>query len=211
MDRARPISSRLDPESQAPVEDMLGKNMPTTLVVGLGNLLRGDDGVGVRVAQALAERDLPEGVEVVDAGMPGLGLVGLIEGCQHVLVVDAANVNRVPGTFVRFTADELLLGSVSQSLSIHAAGLQDALLLAQALDVLPREMVVFGVQPANLDWDSSLSPEVQASLPGLVEAVLAEVKSMPGNRRDGPGQLSRRSFCVKLHQEGESHGKDFDD
>ena len=170
MDRARPISSRLDPESRAPVEDTLsedtlGKNMPTTLVVGLGNPLRGDDGVGVRVAQALAERDLPEGVEVVDAGMPGLGLVGLIEGCQHVLVVDAANVNRVPGTFVRFTADELLLGSVSQSLSIHAAGLQDALLLAQALDVLPREMVVFGVQPANLDWDSLLVDHLDKKIP----------------------------------------------
>jgi hydrogenase maturation protease len=185
MDRACPVSSRLDLVSLPLGKDTLGEdapgeNRPTTLVVGLGNPLRGDDGVGVRVVQALGERGLPEGVEVVDAGTPGLGLIGLMEGCQRVLVVDAANVNRIPGQFVRFTGDELLLRGDRQSLSIHAAGLEDALLLAQALDLLPRELIVFGVQPANLNWDSSLSPEVQASLPSLVEAVLSEVKNMPG-------------------------------
>jgi hydrogenase maturation protease len=146
-----------------------------TLVVGLGNLLRGDDGIGVRVAQALLARSLPAGVEVVDGGTPGLALVNLLEGRRRAIVVDAANVGRAPGEFVRFTADEVNLLGGDPAISIHDAGLGDALLLARVLGVLPQEVVILGVQPANLDWDQMLSPAVQAALPGLVAAVLEEL------------------------------------
>ena len=145
-----------------------------TLVIGLGNPLRGDDGVGVRVAQALAEQTLPGGVEVVDGGTQGLGLVSLLEGQQRVILVDAADMGKSPGQFVRFTLDEAILPGEDQSLSIHDAGLRDALLLARALEVLPDELVIFGVQPASIEWDSFLSPQVEATLPDLIRAVLKE-------------------------------------
>ena len=67
---------------------------PSSLIIGLGNPLRGDDGVGVRVVQALAERALPAGVEVVDGGTQGLGLVSLLEGQKRVILVDAADVGK---------------------------------------------------------------------------------------------------------------------
>jgi hydrogenase maturation protease len=146
-----------------------------TLVVGLGNLLRGDDGIGVRVAQALMGRPLPAGVEVVDGGTQGLALVNLLEGRRRAILVDAANVGRAPGEFVRFTPDEVNLLSGDPAISIHDAGLGDALLLARVLGVLPQEIVILGVQPANLDWDQALSPPVHAALPGLVAAVLEEL------------------------------------
>lgn len=160
-------------------------SLPATLIIGLGNPLRGDDAIGVRVAQMLATQPLPPGVEVIDGGTLGLGIVNLIEGWQRVVFVDAADVGRSPGEFVRFTLDEAqLLGepderdaNSEQHLSIHAAGLGDALLLAQALKTLPDEVIIFGVQPANLGWDSMLSPQVEATLPSLVAAVLAEVAS----------------------------------
>ena len=151
----------------------LDTSFSATLVIGLGNSLRGDDGVGVRVAQTLAEQVLPPGVEVIDGGMQGLGIVNLMEGRQRVIVVDAADVGRPPGQFVRFTLDEARLLGDDQHLSVHAAGLRDALLLAQALKMLPDEVIIFGVQPANLDWESTLSPQVEAILPDLIEAVLA--------------------------------------
>jgi hydrogenase maturation protease len=105
-----------------------------------------------------------------------------MEGRQRVILVDAADMGKSPGQFVRFTLDEARLGSgpderdanSGQHLSVHAAGLGDALLLAEALDVLPDEVIIFGVQPANLEWDCALSPPVEEALPGLIAAVLAE-------------------------------------
>ena len=149
---------------------------PATIVIGLGNPLRGDDGVGVRVVQKLAAQTLPPGVDVVDGGTQGLGIVNLMEGRQRVILVDAADVGKVPGQFVRFTLDEAQLLGDDRHLSIHAAGLRDALLLAQALEMLPAEVIIFGVQPANLEWDNTLSSKVEAILPELIEAVLAELK-----------------------------------
>jgi hydrogenase maturation protease len=143
-----------------------------TLVLGLGNPLRGDDGIGSRVVQSLAGQALPDGVEVVDGGTPGLGLVSLMEGRRRVIVIDAANVGRAPGEFVCFTPAEARLLGEDPHLSIHDAGLRDALLLAEALQVLPDEVLVVGVQPARLDWDDDLSPEVEATVPRIVGCIL---------------------------------------
>jgi hydrogenase maturation protease len=98
-----------------------------------------------------------------------------MEGRWRVIVVDAANVGKAPGQFVRFALDEVLLAGPDRHLNVHYAGLRDALLLAEALSMLPQEVTVFGVQPASIEWDSSLSPEVEAALPELIDAVLTEV------------------------------------
>jgi hydrogenase maturation protease len=150
-----------------------------TLVVGLGNPLRGDDGVGIRVVQALAEYDLPHNVEVLDGGTQGLGLVNLLEGQQRVIFVDAADVGQTPGNFVRFTLSEArLLGNETQ-LSVHTAGLREALLLAQALKMLPPEVIIFGMQPESLAWESGLSPPVEAGLANLISAIMVELSIEP--------------------------------
>ena len=149
---------------------------PATLVIGLGNSLRGDDGVGVRVAQVLAQQTLPVDVEVVDGGTQGVGIVNQMEDRQRVILVDAANMGQPPGRFVRFTLDEARLLGDDRQLSVHAAGLRDALLLAQALKVLPGEVVIFGVQPANLAWNNALSSQVETILPDLIAAILAELE-----------------------------------
>jgi hydrogenase maturation protease len=146
-----------------------------TVIMGLGNPLRGDDGVGVRVAQVLAMKNLPSGVEVVDGGTQGLGIVNLMEGYRRAIVVDAAEIGKAPGQFIRFTLDEARPRGEDEHLSVHGAGLRDALLLAQALKTLPDKVIIFGVQPANLAWEDSLSPEVEAGLPALVKAVMAEI------------------------------------
>jgi len=148
-----------------------------TRVIGLGNLMRGDDGVGVRVTQMLMSRDLPDGVQVVDGSTRGLGLVSLMEGWQRVILVDAADVGQAPGRFVRFTPQEAQLLGQDQHLSAHEAGLRDALLLANALNLLPEEIVIYGVQPASLDWEDRLSPQVEATVPVLVGSILDELQA----------------------------------
>ncbi len=132
--------------------------------------------MGVRVVQELLEMQaLPDGVEIVDGGTLGLGIVPLLEGRRRVVLVDAAEVGGSPGEFARFTLDEAQLLGDERHLSVHSAGPRDALLLAQALNMLPQEVIIYGVQPASIQWDSALSPQVEAILPKLVEAVLAEV------------------------------------
>jgi hydrogenase maturation protease len=163
------VTGQKDARSVAP-----GTAAPDTLIIGLGNPLRGDDGVGITVARALSERMLPAGVEVVDGGTQGLGLVSVMEGRRRVILVDAADVGQAPGTFVRFALHEARLRGDDQPLSVHAAGLREALLLAQALGTLPDQVIIFGVQPASVDWNDALSPEIKAALPALVKAVRAE-------------------------------------
>jgi hydrogenase maturation protease len=157
-----------------------------TRIIGLGNPLRGDDGVGVRVAEILNEQALPEGVDVVDGGTRGLDLVNLMEGWSRVILVDAVHLDREPGQFVRFTPDQVRLLGKAESLSIHEAGLREALMLADALDVLPDNVILYGVQPAHVDWVRGLSPEVEAAVPQLVNALLEEVnRGGPASFDDG--------------------------
>jgi hydrogenase maturation protease len=151
------------------------------LVLGLGNPLRGDDGVGPRVIEELSRRGLPEGVTALDGGASGLDLLHVLEEWQRVVVVDAADVGRErggkipPGQFVRFTLDQARLVEAADPFSLHHAGLGEVLALADALGRTLPEIVIFGVQPAEVGWARGLSPDVEAALPALADAVLTEV------------------------------------
>src|SRR5512137_2226932 len=145
------------------------------LVLGLGNLLQADDGVGCRVIEALAGRKLPPGVEVMDAGTPGVGLINLLEGRQRAIIIDAAEMGRQPGEVVRFRSEDVVLTGSTERFSLHRTAVADALALARALNLPLPEIVFFGVQPGLIGWRDALSPEVAAAVPGLVAAILEEV------------------------------------
>ncbi|RLC87110.1 MAG: Ni,Fe-hydrogenase maturation factor [Chloroflexi bacterium] len=145
------------------------------LVLGLGNPLRGDDGVGPRVVEELTRRGLPEGVTALDGGTGGLDLLQVLEGWERVVVVDAADVGREPGQFVRFTPDQARLVAAGDRFSLHHAGLSEVLTLADALGRALPEMVIFGVQPAGIGWKEGLSPAVETALSVLTDAVLREI------------------------------------
>jgi hydrogenase maturation protease len=147
-----------------------------TLILGLGNPLRGDDGVGARVVEELTRRDLPEGVTALDGGIGGLDLLQILQRWKRVVIVDAADVGREPGQYVRFTPDQVRLVRASDTLSLHNAGLSEVLALADALDLDLPEMVIFGVQPADIGWREGLSPTVESTLSALADAVLEELK-----------------------------------
>ncbi|MCU0502862.1 MAG: hydrogenase maturation protease [Anaerolineae bacterium] len=92
---------------------------PPSLILGLGNPLQADDGVGCRVAEALAGRALPPGVEVMDAGTPGVGLINLLEGRQRAIMVDAAEMGRPAGEVVRFRPEDVVLTGSTERFSLH--------------------------------------------------------------------------------------------
>lgn len=153
--------------------------MKPILILGLGNLLQGDDGIGCHVAQALETRALPPHVEVLDAGTPGIGLLNLIEGRARVIIVDAAELGLEPGAWRRFEAQALALTGAKERFSLHRSGIADALALARELKLTLPPIVVFGVQPARVEWSEQLSPPVQAALSQVVAAVLHQVIDQP--------------------------------
>ena len=146
------------------------------LVLGLGNPLRGDDAIGPRVVEELTRRGLPEGVTALDGGTGGLDLLQVLEGWKRVVVIDAADGGREPGQFVRFTPDQVRLAQAADRFSLHHTGLSEVLALADALGRALPEMVIFGVQPAEVGWREGLSPAVEAVLPALTDAVFEEIK-----------------------------------
>ena len=159
---------------------------PATLVLGLGNPLRGDDGVGARVVEELNHRGLPQGVTAMDGGTGGLDLLRILERWNRVVIVDAADVGLEPGQFVRFTPDQVRLTGASGAFTLHNAGLSEVLALAAALNLDLPELVVFGVQPAEIGWGEGLTLALEAALSGLADAVLEELKGEdyakdPGN------------------------------
>ena len=145
------------------------------LILGLGNLLLGDEGVGVRVAEELKGLELPNGVAVVEGGTGGLGLIGLMEEYQKVIIVDAADMGHPPGRVVRFTPLEAQLKTVEAPLSLHQIGLGEALTLAEALEVAPAEWIIIGVQPSQVEMGAGLSPEVERAIPKIIRIVLDEL------------------------------------
>ncbi|MGC8945877.1 MAG: hydrogenase maturation protease [Anaerolineae bacterium] len=149
------------------------------LILGLGNPLRGDDGVGPRVVAELLRRGLPDGVEAVDGGTGGLDLLHLLEGWERAIIVDAAMLGRNPGEFVRFTPEEGHLVGSLVSRSSHTAGLADALTMARALGRELPDIVIYGIQPERMDWEEGLSPAVEAAVPELLERILEEFAVCP--------------------------------
>jgi len=145
------------------------------VVIGVGNLLLGDEGVGVHAVRELKKRALPPGVEVLDAGVAGIGLLDLFQGAEKVLLIDAADMNRPPGTVVRFTPDDIQSQGENPRFSAHDVGLLEVLQLAKALGKSPPQVVIVGVQPKEISWRMDLTPEIQAALPKVVEAVLKEL------------------------------------
>lgn len=147
-----------------------------TLIVGLGNPLRGDDGVGIAILDWLAESGkLPVGVELADGGSAGVGLIPLMQGYRCVIVVDAARMDCLPGEWRRFPLDGAWLASRHEPLTAHDLGLAEALRLAVTLDLLPPRIALYGVQPEKVGWQPGLSEPVRAAVPPICRAILREV------------------------------------
>jgi hydrogenase maturation protease len=142
-----------------------------TVVLGLGNLLLGDEGVGVHAARALAAAGVA-GAEVLDVGTAILDALPALERARRIVVVDAVEAGGSPGSIYRFPIERALPGPTLAGL--HGFDLTRALALAGAEDA-SRDVVVLGVQPARIEWSLELSAAVQAALPDLLSAVRAEV------------------------------------
>ena len=142
-----------------------------TLILGIGNLLLCDEGVGVHVARALAQRDLPPDVAVVEAGTAFLDVLPDIEKADRILLIDAMEGGAAPGSVYRVPFDQCRHPEMLASL--HGFDLSRVLYMAGS-DRAP-EVTVFGVEPARIEWGTELSPVIQRVLPAVEKAILNEL------------------------------------
>ena len=145
------------------------------VVVGVGNALRGDDAVGIAVAERLRGR-VPADVDVVECEQEPSRLLDAWDGADLAVVVDACASGEAPGTIHRFdVSDRFLPARVFRS-STHAFGVGDAVELARALDRLPRRVVVFGVEGGQFAAGAGLSPPVESAVERVAENVVRELE-----------------------------------
>ena len=164
----------------------------TVVVLGLGNVLRSDEGLGIHALHRLRERFLlPERVHLVDGGTLGLELLSYLEDADRVLALDAALADGPPGTLLRLAGAEIP-AFFGMRTSPHEIALPDLLAVARLRGTAPDEVVVLGMQPEALDLGWEVSPAVAAGLNGLADAAAAELRrwGVIVERRPSAGEVA---------------------
>ena len=147
------------------------------VVVGVGNVLMSDEGIGVRLLKELIERvgEMP-GVDFVEAGSALMPIVHAIAGRKKAILLDCAFMGESPGTLRRFEPEHVNSIKDLPGLSLHEGDVMGAVALSDSLGECPDEVVVFGVEPAVVDIGQSLSLAIEERVPSYVEEVLKELK-----------------------------------
>lgn len=146
------------------------------LVLGIGNLILKDEGIGVHVVQALEEQGLPPEVEVIDGGTATMDLLSVIYESERIIVIDALKAGGEPGTVYRCLAEDLAEAS-DRPLSLHQVGLLDVLGMARQLGG-NASVTIIGIEPKEISWGLELTEEVQAAVPKVIEAVKRELRGL---------------------------------
>ncbi len=149
-------------------------------ILGVGNILYSDDGVGVRVVEKLeAEYNFSDEVTIVDGGVLGINLLGVISSAGRLIVVDTVLNNGAPGDIHRLNNDEIPNRILAKN-SLHQVDLIEALTLCSTLDHVP-ETTIIGVEPEDLETLSEkLTPAVESRIPDLISGVLGEILILGG-------------------------------
>lgn len=148
--------------------------MPERLVLGIGNPDRGDDAVGRLIARALRTR-VPADVRIAEHDGGATALVAALQSARHAWLIDAARSGAPPGTVRRIDCSETDLDIPSGTVSSHGFGVAAAIALARALDVLPRQCIVYAVEAADFNAGAAPSHEVLDAVDDVVERILAEL------------------------------------
>jgi hydrogenase maturation protease len=152
--------------------------MAAIRIIGIGNLFRGDDAVGLLAARHLRER-LDSSLEVMEAEGDGLALLDLMEGADQVIVIDAVKSGGRPGATVRLDLSKESRWGTLVPCSTHAIGIAEAIDLARTLGRLPMQVILYGIEIDSLEPGAALSESVRGGLDIVVEQVLKEIERTP--------------------------------
>jgi hydrogenase maturation protease len=148
---------------------------PSIAVLGIGNLLLQDEGVGVHLVQKLAGVVKDANVQIIDAGtypdFPSL----IDDNLDKLIIVDAVKTGDTPGTIYRFSSDDVDI-KAALPVSVHDIGVLDSLKTMALFNKRPKSTVIIGVEPRTIDFGLELSPEIKDKLPKIIDLVLKEIQ-----------------------------------
>lgn len=155
-----------------------------TLVLGIGNCLLSDEGIGIHVIEYLRQKysSVLPGLTYLDGGTLSFTLAGSIEEADFLIVIDAARLDAAPGTISIFLDLEMDRFLGSGRCSVHEVGLIDLLDIARLTGTMPEKRALVGIQPGELDWGDSPSAQVAETIPQVAEQVIQLARSW---RRNG--------------------------
>lgn len=141
----------------------------TTAVIGIGNILLKDDGVGVHVVQALKGVVLPSTIILVDGGTSTLDMLDYFLDYQSLIVIDALRGGEKPGTLYKLSP-EAMAGLAKKNLSLHDVQILDVIQMAQMLDSFP-EVTIYGIEPEEVTYGLEMSETLKNAFPGIVDTI----------------------------------------
>ena len=148
------------------------------VVLGVGNILLSDEGIGVRAIEKLQQDyDLPPEVVIIDGGTTGMEMLEDLSNATHIVIVDAVRSGKPPASIIRL-ADEQVPVFFKTKLSPHQIGLSDVLATLEFIGEAPGGVTVIGVEPGSLETSMSLSPQVEARLPELMDLLVTELHEL---------------------------------
>jgi hydrogenase maturation protease len=149
------------------------KPAPRIVVVGVGNLLLKDEGIGIHAVKSLQEIDLPQDVQIIDGGTSP-DLIAYTKAGDKLIIIDAARAGGEPGTIYRFLPHDLSQGK-GTFVSAHELGVAQNLKLMSLMGNEPGEIIIIGVEPKEIAWGTELSAELQQKVPEIIRVVLREM------------------------------------
>jgi hydrogenase maturation protease len=158
--------------SEPPDDKHNEQYLPRIVIVGVGNLLLKDEGVGIHVIQRLQEIDLPSDIELIDGGTAP-DLIAYTKAGDKLIIVDAARAGGEPGSVYRFLPEDLA-SETGTLASAHELGVELNLKLMSLMRNEPKEVIIIGIEPKEIDWGTELTPELQEKIPEIVKVVLGE-------------------------------------
>ncbi len=170
---------------KAPLSPGRSSLFPNVLLLGVGNLLRKDDGFGVHFIRTLRKTDFPKHITILEAGTVSHQLIPLLRLVDYLIVIDAVEAGSAPGSLFRFSPDALSFPSETK-MSLHQISLVDVLQMAELTGGKPKTIII-GVQPGDTaSWSLELSDELRAVIPKVRELVFEELKKINAMRKGGP-------------------------
>lgn len=149
-------------------------------IIGLGNPLRGDDGIGLVLLKYLQnhKEKLTKNIDFIDGGTSGMNLVHLLGNYDSVFVLDAVDFHGTPGELKTFTVEEVKNQKIQFFLSTHEPDFLSVLTLLQQINKVPTQLLIFGVQPKEISYKTGFSNEIQTALPMIQKKIFKEIQSL---------------------------------
>ena len=146
------------------------------VILGVGNILLSDEGIGVHVANELMKMEFPSNVSVIEGGTDGFRLLNIITETDRLIVIDAVKGDAIPGSIYRFDVNDVSSCPSGFKTSVHQIGILEVIDLSGLIGKTPRTTVI-GVEPKSLEMGMELSPEIKEKVPRIIELVVDELKS----------------------------------